>query len=752
MSLIPPSLEKRFEVLGVLGRGAMGVVLEVFDKTLNRRLALKLIQGAHRGAPVLLERFQREAKALAQVKFPGVLQVFDMGMADDQAYLLTEVLEGFSLDQLPPNKDPLEIMLQAAEAMEAVHEVGLLHRDIKPTNLFLTHTGRTILLDFGLVLDPDRTRITEEGQFVGSLAFMAPELLLGKSASPESDWYSWGASLYWLYEREYPTDTKTIGAIVKGKAPPKIEFHTLRSRGNRARVLRSLLDPDPVTRLTGLKAIKQAFLHPSVEASRAQVLKLGSQKSTDPAPPSSARNSLRGAKYLLASTAIALFLGVVALPWISQQRALRNTPEPVASTNLPRQISFSKMLQGLEELMLHSPGRLASSDPMTRMDAPDRHETIRHAHEWIRSGQTVSSRNEWNRLARLNSILSQRGAPDLFGPMLLVSPFRPQDLPLKPPPELFFRDLNPDVRQQLLKAYSFRQKASDVLDAKNEEIQAWYRKEKELPNFPKALQGLAILRTSGIRHLLEYRFAEADTRGEISPWLGEGPRFMRSYLLLSYKILGMDFPQRLQVTKFLRDKLDGMEAYWVTSVSAFSPELLVGGTGSTEDGVSPHPEQALFYAQINTRVGFARRLTKRAWRALEKTRAANLKPLLDKSYPPTLSSKEKKSLENLKHRALSESIEAMLNLGGARQAMDLFDAYQGILKAKKQSQFFSLIVTNLSPTWRAYPQSPQVRRQVSNILDLYDSNRDSFTKSRFERFREIIGILREEVASSARSG
>jgi len=174
---LPAPLDSQFELLRTLGKGGMGEVFLCRDPKLSREVAVKVLRGADEGEQ--RHRFLREADALARLKHPNILTVYDSGMASGWPYLVMEYLQGRSLDALGPGQDPIPPLLQVAEGLEEVHRAGLIHRDVKPANMVLTDQGRAVLVDFGLVFDPRRTSITKERKFTGTMAFLAPEVLQG---------------------------------------------------------------------------------------------------------------------------------------------------------------------------------------------------------------------------------------------------------------------------------------------------------------------------------------------------------------------------------------------------------------------------------------------------------------------------------------------------------------------------------------------------------------------------------------------
>jgi tRNA A-37 threonylcarbamoyl transferase component Bud32 len=214
----------RFRLLGLLGEGAMGRVFRAEDALLQRHVALKVLaKGGRRGSPdaaAAVERLIREARAAASLEHPHVVHVLEVNEANGIHYIAMELLEGGSLRDLVKANGPLDmargcqLAAEAAEALAYAHQMGVVHRDVKPANLLLTRGGRCKVADFGLarVEDPnDLTRLLAES--VGTPLFVAPEILRGAPASARSDIYSLGATVYYLLAGRPPYEAPTAEAL-----------------------------------------------------------------------------------------------------------------------------------------------------------------------------------------------------------------------------------------------------------------------------------------------------------------------------------------------------------------------------------------------------------------------------------------------------------------------------------------------------------------------------------------------------------
>lgn len=249
---LPRDLARRYGDPKLLGRGGMGVVLRVTDRSLDREVALKLL--SVEPSPELLSRMEREARVLARIRHPGVIEVYDHGVSEGRPFLVMEYLRGRDLSSLPPGVAPLEIMLTVSEALEAAHQEGVLHRDLKPENIFRTEDGRVVLMDFGLSLDRGGEGLTSTGAVVGTLVYMAPEVLDGEPPEASADWWGWGATLYRLLQGRAPFTVPQLLLLSSGEEVP-LEFPLPVPR-EVERLLRRCLQSDPGARPRGRRALE----------------------------------------------------------------------------------------------------------------------------------------------------------------------------------------------------------------------------------------------------------------------------------------------------------------------------------------------------------------------------------------------------------------------------------------------------------------------------------------------------------------
>ncbi|ANP56881.1 serine/threonine-protein kinase [Streptomyces griseochromogenes] len=254
-------LAGRYRVTDRLGRGGMGVVWRAVDEVLGREVAVKELRTFTDAAgPELSDlrlRMQREARAAARVRHPGVVAVHDIAEGDGRPLIVMELIDGPSLDDVLRERGTLEpheaarIGAAVTDALAAAHRAGVLHRDVKPGNILLDRSGRIVLTDFGIATmedpgDGSATRLTRSGELVGSLDYLAPERAQGADPGPASDVWALGATLYAAVEGVSPfrrTSTySTLTAIVSEPLPEP------RRAGPLAPVLRRLMDKRPDAR------------------------------------------------------------------------------------------------------------------------------------------------------------------------------------------------------------------------------------------------------------------------------------------------------------------------------------------------------------------------------------------------------------------------------------------------------------------------------------------------------------------------
>ncbi|WP_328441933.1 protein kinase [Streptomyces sp. NBC_00444] len=251
-------LAGRYRAVAQLGRGGMGVVWRAVDEVLGREVAVKELRTyTDADGPELADlrvRMQREARAAARMRHPGVVAVHDVAEVDGRPLIVMELVDGPSLDDVLREHgtiDPREaarIGAKVMDALAAAHRAGVLHRDVKPGNILLERTGRVVLTDFGIATmedpgDGSATHLTRSGELVGSLDYLAPERAQGADPGPASDVWALGATLYAAVEGVSPfRRTSTYSTLTAIVSEPLPEPHLAGPLGP---VLQLLLDKRP---------------------------------------------------------------------------------------------------------------------------------------------------------------------------------------------------------------------------------------------------------------------------------------------------------------------------------------------------------------------------------------------------------------------------------------------------------------------------------------------------------------------------
>jgi serine/threonine-protein kinase len=266
-------VDRRYRIVRVIDRGGMATVYEALHTALGKRVAVKVAHPALVRDSALVARMLSEAKTLQAVQHPNVLRVLDCGSDRGQPYIVTELLEGETLRAVFDREVPMELaralslLAPAFEALACVHDAGLVHRDVKPHNLFVVREGEreTLkLLDFGIARSVhDTTRFTTEGALLGTPAYMSPEQCSGeRDLTPATDQYSLAVVLYEALTGVIPHDAPTPGLVIAARLS-SAAAPLARRRSGLAPAVASVVDRalsrDPSRRFSSITAMREAL-------------------------------------------------------------------------------------------------------------------------------------------------------------------------------------------------------------------------------------------------------------------------------------------------------------------------------------------------------------------------------------------------------------------------------------------------------------------------------------------------------------
>ncbi len=257
-------LAGRYEILQTLGQGGMGAVYKARDLELDRLVALKVIRPELAKNPAIIDRFKQELRLSQRVTHKNVIRIYDLGEGDGVKFITMEYIEGEDLRTLIherkkfPPEEAVAIMEQVCLALNAAHDVGVIHRDLKPQNVMQDATGRVLVMDFGLARTLEGDGMTQTGALVGTMEYMSPEQALAKELDQRSDIFSAGLIFYELLTGQMPyhADSALASLIRRTQERAKpISEHDASFPQNLSNIVSKCLERDPANRYQNSKEL-----------------------------------------------------------------------------------------------------------------------------------------------------------------------------------------------------------------------------------------------------------------------------------------------------------------------------------------------------------------------------------------------------------------------------------------------------------------------------------------------------------------
>jgi serine/threonine protein kinase len=366
-TISPNTTIAQYTIISKIGEGGMGEVYRARDTKLGRDVAIKVLPASLSENADRLNRFEQEAQAAGALNHPNILVIFHIGTHEGAPYIVSELLEGETLRERMagsalPQRKAIDYALQIARGLAAAHEKGIVHRDIKPDNVFITNDGRVKILDFGLAklagaVDgtqaqsdvPTRKVNTDPGTVMGTMGYMSPEQLKGQPADHRSDIFSFGAILYEMLsgKRAFRGDSmaETMSAILREDPPDLSETNKTVSPALE-RVVRHCLEKNPAERFHSARDLAFAIESLSGSAISAGQTATMSTVTAEIEGSTGISRWFANAKLAWIVGAVLLFGLVAALVMLYFNRSSSDTHAARLSFTPPPELGFNDTLPG----------------------------------------------------------------------------------------------------------------------------------------------------------------------------------------------------------------------------------------------------------------------------------------------------------------------------------------------------------------------------------------------------------------------
>lgn len=259
---------QNYRIETLLGEGGMGRVYLATDTLLGRTVAIKNLNASLTNQPQFLERFKNEAQTLARLSHPNIALLYNYLQNADDYFMVMEYVEGENLDQLMRRQKTLPyqlvvpVMYEALEGLEHAHKKGILHRDLKPANIMITPDSNVKLMDFGIAKVSGAAKLTQVSRVIGTLEFLAPELIEGNEPSEASDIYAIGVTMYELLSGRLPftgkSDYMLMQEIIKEK-PKDLAELAVQVPAALTEIISKSLEKNPADRFANARSFKEAL-------------------------------------------------------------------------------------------------------------------------------------------------------------------------------------------------------------------------------------------------------------------------------------------------------------------------------------------------------------------------------------------------------------------------------------------------------------------------------------------------------------
>ena len=261
-----------YKITEKIGEGGMGAVFKGIDMMLEREVAIKMLRPELASQPEIVERFRSEAVTLAKLNHPNIATLFSFLRQGEDFFMVMEFVRGQTLDNLVrrygamPSDKALALFCQALEGIDHAHRMGIIHRDIKPANMMLTENGTLKVMDFGIARVLGTSRMTRQGNIVGTIAYMSPEQVRGQETDARSDIYSLGILLYEMLTGRVPFASDSEYDLMRmqiesAPQPPRVFSAQIPPSVERA-IMRALAKR-PDARFQGASEFRQSLLGPT---------------------------------------------------------------------------------------------------------------------------------------------------------------------------------------------------------------------------------------------------------------------------------------------------------------------------------------------------------------------------------------------------------------------------------------------------------------------------------------------------------